>query len=370
MYNNLLFSLPKVTLTIILIFLLLPALSSAQQTDAAIQQPDTTHPHTPFLTITGAADGYYRYDFARKAANDLTSFTRSHNQPEFGMAEVKLEHQTSRIDIVADIAAGPRENEYAAADKGLAKGIKQLYLSYSPTSWLKFTAGTWATHLCYESPDATANRNYSMSYMFSNDPFSHTGIRADATFGKNGFMIGIANPSNYRTIPDSGRCNKNMIAQYSYAPNDRVKILLNYVGGRDITDNRSHQYDIVVTAKASNLFSWGFNATVSRSSLATEKYLISRSWWGSAIYLNLDPHPWLGFTLRTEYFSDNNGVCLPAPANLVATTLSANFKLAHSHLTLIPEFRVDQADNPIFYHADGSPARTAASLLLAAVISF
>lgn len=334
----------------------------------AHSQQDTAHHRTPYVTVTGAIDGYYRYDFARRSANDLTSFTRYHNQPNLGMAEIKLEHQTSKFDIVADLAAGPRENEYAAADKGLAKGIKQLYASYSPIPWLKFTAGTWATHLCYEAPDASANRNYSMSYLFSNDPFSHTGIRADITSGKNGFMIGIANPSNYRVIPDSGCNNKNIIAQYTYAPSDKVKICLNYVGGRDITDNRSHQYDLVVTAKASDRFSFGLNATINRSSLVAEKYEVTRSWWGSAFYLNYDPRSWLGFTLRSEYFSDTYGVCLPAPASVVANTISANFKVAH--FTFIPELRVDRANNSIFFHADGSPARAAANALIAAVYTF
>ena len=335
---------------------------------ATAQSPDTTRRSTPFLTATAAIDGYYRYDLARTAANDLTSFTHTHNRPEPGMAEVKLEHQTSKIDILADLAAGPRENEYAAADRGLAKGIKQLYIGYSPISWLKLTAGTWATHLCYESPDASANRNYSMSYLFSNDPFSHTGIKAEVSSGNNGFMIGIANPNNYRTIPDSGRNNKNIIAQYSYAPNDNIKLYLNYVGGRDVQDNRSHQYDLVLTAKTSPLFSFGLNATIDRTSLAAEKYETDRSWWGSAVYINLDPRSWLGLTLRTEYFNDTRGICLPAPASVVATTLSANLKFAG--FTFVPEFRVDRADNPIFFHEDGSPSRTAASFLLAAVYSF
>jgi Putative beta-barrel porin-2, OmpL-like. bbp2 len=333
---------------------------------AAAQQPDTTR--HPFLIVSGALDGYYRYDFARTEANDLTSFTHSQNQPNLGMAEIKLEHQSARIDIVADLAAGPRENEYAVADKGLAKTIKQAYLSYSPAAWLKFTAGTWATHLCYESPDASANRNYSMSYLFSNDPFSHTGLKAEITSGKNGLMIGIANPSNYRIIPDSGRNNKNLIAQYSYTPNDNVKVCLNYVGGLDITDNRSHQYDLVVTAKTSTLVSLGLNATINRSSLAIEKYQISRAWYGSAFYLNLDPQKGLGFTLRTEYFNDHQGVCLPAPASVFANTLSANIKI-HG-LTIIPEFRIDHANNPIFFHANGSPATTAANVLLATVYAF
>jgi hypothetical protein len=138
------------------------------------QSSDTSRHPAPFLIVTGAADDYYRYDFARTASNDLTSFTHSNNRFEFNTAQIKLEHRTSLFDMVADLAAGARQNEYAGTDRGITKVIRQLFISYSPLSWLKFTGGTWATHLCYESPDASANRNYSMSYLFSNDPFSHT----------------------------------------------------------------------------------------------------------------------------------------------------------------------------------------------------
>jgi hypothetical protein len=332
------------------------------------QQADTSRKPPPFLIVSGAADAYYRYDFARTASNALTSFTHSQNQFDPGMVQVKLEHRTSRVDLVADLAMGPRQNEYACNDRGIARAIRQFYITYSPTSWLKLTTGTWATHLCYESPDASANRNYSMSYLFSSDPFSHTGLKAEVTTGKNGFMIGISNPANYRSIPDSAKNNKNIIAQYAYSPNDNIKICFNYVGGRDTADNRSHQYDVVLTAKTSSPFSFGWNATINRSSTAIEKYQVSRSWWGAAFYVNFDPHNWLGLTLRTEYFSDTHGLCLPAPATLLANTLSANFKV--DGLTVIPEFRIDHADNPIYFHANGSAATTTASFLLAAVYAF
>jgi hypothetical protein len=181
-------------------------------------------------------------------------------------------------------------------------------------------------------------------------------------------LIGVANPSNYRAIPDSGRCNENIIAQYSYSAGDRWKISLNYLGGRDIVDNRSHQYDVVLTSKLSSLFGLGWNASVQRSSMAIEKYQISRSWYGTAVYLNYDPKKWLGVTVRSEYFNDRQGVCLPAPARVLATTLSANLKV-HG-FTVIPEFRIDCADAPIFFQAGGTPATTAGNFLLAAVYSF
>lgn len=330
--------------------------------------PSDTPAHTPFLLISGSADVYYRYDFARTDKNVYTSFTHSQDQFQLGMASVRLEHKTDRLDMVADIGVGPRAREYAYNDKGVAQAIKQLYISYAPSEWLKFTAGTWCTHLGYEVVDAFANRNYSMSYLFTNGPFSHTGVKADFTSGKSGLMIGVVNPNDYRSIPSEGHNNKNMVAQYSYSPNDNLKLYVNYVGGRDCEDNRMHQYDLTLTARTGDLFSFGFNSSLNRSSQAIEKYTVSRTWWGSALYLNLDPKPWLGLTLRTEYFNDEQGVRLPSSSSIVATTFSLNLKA--DGFTLIPEFRFDNATAPIFFRRDGSPTHSAANVLLAAIYSF
>jgi hypothetical protein len=343
-------------------------IAKTQSSTTQIPYDSTPHHPVPALIITGSADLYYRYDLARTDNNNFTSFTNTHNQFSLGMASIKIEHKTDRIDMVADLGVGPRQKDFAYNDKGIAQVIKQLYISYMVNNWLKVTAGTWATHLCYESPDAPANRNYSMSYLFTNGPFSHTGVKADFTAGKSGLMIGIANPNDYRSIPSEGRNNKNIIAQYSYAPTDNLKLCLNYAGGRDIEDNRTHQYDLVLTARTSSFFSLGFNGSLNKSSLASEKYSSSHSWWGSALYLNIDPRRWYGLTLRTEYFNDEKGACLPAPASIVATTLSANFKI--DGFTFIPEFRLENANTPIYAHHDGAPAHTAGSFLLAAVYSF
>ena len=328
---------------------------------------DTAH-STPALIITGSADFYYRYDLARTAKNNYTSFTNSHDQFTLGMASIKLEHKTARLDMVADIGIGPRAREFAYNDEGITQAIKQLYISYTFNNWLKVTGGTWGTHIGYEVLDAYANRNYSMSYLFTNGPFSHTGVKADFTAGKSGFMIGIANPTDFRSIPAEGHSNKNIIAQYSYAPSDNLKIYLNYTGGRDVDDNRVHQYDLVLTGRTSSFFSFGVNGSLNKSSLAEEKYSDSRSWWGAATYLNIDPKKWFGLTLRTEYFNDKKDVRLPAPANLVANTLSANFKV--DGFTFIPEFRLENANIPIFSKHDGTSTRTAANFLLAAIYAF
>ncbi|MDP4246428.1 MAG: outer membrane beta-barrel protein [Bacteroidota bacterium] len=347
--------------------------ASAQGTDSSRKAADSSKPAPAApVSITGSADFYYRYDFT-KANNGLTSFTSSHDEFKLGMATVKLEHKTAKMDMVADLGFGPRAQEFAYNDQGIVQAIKQLYISYSPNAWVKFTGGTWATHIGYEVLDAYANRNYSMSYMFTNGPFSHTGVRADFTVGKSGIMIGVSNPTDWRTPPSSQQSNKNMIAQYSYAPSDNFHLYLNYVGGRDVNDNKIHQYDLVATIKASSQFSVGLNGTYNHSSYVADNYATGHNWYGGAAYLNLDPTSWFGLTLREEYFSDKDGIKLhpvggATGANVIASTLSAMFKV--DGFIFIPEFRIDNASETLFTKNDGTATKTDPSFLLAAIYSF
>lgn len=362
-------------ISILILAVALPFSAWAQTTDTA---KAVAPPPPPALSITGSVDLYYRYDF-NKTNTDLTSFTSSHDQFRLGMATLKLEHKTDKLDMVADLGFGPRAQEFAYNDQGIVQAIKQLYVSYSPAAWVKFTAGTWATHVGYEVLDAYANRNYSMSYMFTNGPFSHTGVRADFTVGKSGIMIGVSQPTDFRSVPTEGSNNKNLIAQYSYIASDNLKFFVNYVGGRDVSDNKVHQGDLVINSKVSSAFGIGFNATVNSSSSFADHYDTKRTWWGAAGYFNYDPKPWFGLTLRSEYFADKDGVKMhpfakaaggvpPLGANVFANTLSANFKLGG--FIFIPEFRYDHGSEAIFTKSNGEVTQSGASLLFAAIYYF
>jgi hypothetical protein len=328
----------------------------------------------PALTITGSVDAYYKYDFAKTTANSLTSFTQTHNAFSLGMASVKFEHKGEKVSAVADLGFGPRAKDFAYTDDGITQAIKQLYVSYSPADWLKFTLGSWGTHVGYELLDPQLNRNYSMSYMFTNGPFSHTGFKADITKGKHSFMAGIANATDFR-IPPSDMINKKFfLAQYSFAVSDNFKFYLNYVGGQNPDTSKGSQFDAVITAKFSDKFNVGFNGTVNSTQVWDgSKNLESKTWWGSALYFNFDPQPWFGLTLRTELFGDKNQFKAFSGAseggNIFATTLSANFK--SGGFTFIPEFRLDNANKEVlFVDKDGAFTKSAANFLFAAIYSF
>src|SRR6187401_3121804 len=185
-------------------------LSSAYSQDSTVVK-EKTGP-----VISGSVDVYYRFNGGNPKSdatsatgledfspyNNYTSFTNSHNSFELGMASLKLEHTMGKVGVVADLGFGKRAEEFSYNDANTMLAIKQAYVTYSPKDNIKFSAGSWATHVGYELVDAYLNRNYSMSYMFTNGPFFHTGVKAELAVNTSGFMIGVANPTDYKYVPD------------------------------------------------------------------------------------------------------------------------------------------------------------------------
>ena len=325
------------------------------------------------FAVSGYADMYYRYDFAKTSANNFTSFTGSHNQFQLGMASVKLESNFSKFSAVADLGFGKRAQDFSYNDEGVVAAIKQLYIGYQVTEKLKLTAGSWATHIGYEVVDPMLNKNYSMSYMFSYGPFFHTGLKAEYKTGNHGFMIGVANPTDYKTVPDDVLNKKFLLAQYSFSAGEKFAAYLNYVGGTGTDSSKTSQFDLVLTSTLSDKFSIGANATVNNNnSKVNGKYEGIKDWWGAALYLNYSPSKVFGLTLRNEYVSDSNERLMFANyggGNIFATTLSGNIRVGNC-FALIPEFRLENASNEIFVDSKGAGTKTAGNFLIAAVYAF
>lgn len=328
---------------------------------------------SPKPVISGYVDVYYRWNFANAknvgddgVFNNYTSFTSSQNSFELGMASVRLDHSFGKVSVVADLGFGKRAEDFSYNDANTMLAIKQAYLSYAVNDKLKLSAGSWATHVGYELVDPYLNRNYSMSYMFSYGPFFHTGVKAEYTAGKSGFMVGLLNPTDLK----SANFQQKMIgAQYSYAASDKLKFYLNYIGGKAADDQNLHQGDLVILGTVTDKFSIGYNGTVQSRKYKDEtgKYGEADSWWGSALYFNVDPTPTFGLTLRSEYFSDKKGV-LDFGTNIFANTLSVNLKAGP--LTLIPELRYENAKDEIYVKKEGEGTKSTFTALLAAVYKF
>jgi len=97
----------------------------------------------------------------------------------------------------------------------------------------------------------------------------------------------------------------------------------------------------------------------------------SNSWWGSALYLNFDPSAIFGLTARGEYFSDEHAIANVGgfgENKVFDFTLSGNIRI--DNLTIIPEFRADSAEEPIFFKNSGGSVKNTSTFLLAATYHF
>jgi len=334
---------------------------------------------TKTLAISGSVDGYYRYNFNGQA-NNFTSFTNSQSSFELGMASLKAEAtaMSGKVGATVDLGFGRRAEEFSYNDGATTAGkngfltlapIKQAFVTYAPSSKIKFTAGKFATHVGYELLDAPLNRNYSMSYMFTNGPFFHTGLKADITAGQFGFMLGLTNYTDQSTATTNV---KNFIAQISGSTkNGKLKVYLNYsgFGGSDSGYNPSglkglSQFDLVVLGTISTKFNIGYNGTVQSRKPKTGS---SGSWIGNALYFNYDPTSKVGLTLRSEYISDDKTIYY-GTKNIFANTLSVICKVGP--LMIIPELRFESAQSNIYLKSNGSGTKSTATGLVAAVYKF
>lgn len=309
--------------------------------------------------FTFSVDGYYRVDLNQSplGTNNYGSFTNTKNSFELGMASVRADHHYKNISATIDLGFGRRASEFSYNDTGILSAVKQLYISYAPSSAIKFSFGKWATHIGYEMVDAYANRNYSMSYAFSYGPFFNTGLKADIQLGgKSAMMIGISNPTDFTTTKSS---DKVVLAQFSSASkNEKIKGWFNFQGGKDFT-----QYEIILTGIVSQQLSLNYDGTIKNQ----KKDNAYKNWNSNALYVTFDPTKRLGICVRAEYFNDSKNVA-GLGTSVFQTTLSGSIHI--HHLTIIPEFRFDNANDQIFNKANGSKNRGASSIVLAAVYKF
>ena len=193
------------------------------------------------------------------------------------------------------------------------------------------------------------------------------GIKADFTLGNVGLMVGVANPTDNVS---ASFAKKYIIGQLSGASsNGKLKGYLNYVGGEDFFETNSNQIDLVVLGTISDKFNIGYNGTVA---IVKPDGGESDSWWGSALYLNFDPSSTFGLTARGEYFDDKKAVSAGAfGTSIFDVTLSGNIRI--DNLTIIPEFRVDAAQDPIFFKnadTDFPTAKSTGSFILGVTYHF
>jgi hypothetical protein len=316
------------TLTALVAFLVFGGMTSAQAQEE------------PTFSVSGTVDSYYRSSEYAPG----TSFANL-NGFSLGMANIVLSYEGEKHGFVADLVYGPRGADAVFNSAGSSNIVNQLYVYYNVSDSFTLTLGNFNTFLGYEVISPVGNFNYSTSYMFSNGPFSHTGLKADIALSDDvSLMLGVLNSTDYTESQPVGDdymfgAQLGLYGQYINFLSGGLSNVsqIDFTGGIDISDS----------------FFLGVNATSYEDD--------GGEWSGVALYPQLSISDDFALGLRYENFDIKD-------ANTFSSfTITGSFN--SGNLTIKPEIRIDSADEKVStWSADGDDSLS--SFVLAAIYSF
>jgi len=336
------------------------------------------------LTFSGYVDTYYFANFNGVQSNLGASgferiFDQKANNFQVGLAQLKTTYSTEKVTGVIDLTFGnhgdlgnygnpisPLGAQFGST--GLA--LKQAYLTWKMSDKVSLTGGQYGTNVGYEVIDAPVNFNYSLSNMFGNGPFYHTGVKLDvAATDKFAFMLGITNGLDSK---DDNNKAKGFQGQITLKPVDGWSVYLNYFGSDEGVEekNMTSWYDLTTSYQVTEKMLIGLNAVTGKNATGT--------WGGAALYLNGKVTEKFSLGTRMEYFDNSKGgiYLVDADGAGVSTTgitLTGNYDVS-PNLKFKPEYRFDSYKNSAgtyqLYDKDGGLTKKSQSTLGAALIFY
>lgn len=332
------------------------------------------------FSFSGYVDAYYQANFSTSGGADEaplvfgSSFTELANTFGIGNVNLLAEKTMGKVSFVGQVGFGPRavgansDSNLGIGGTNFASTVQQLFVTYSPSESVTFSLGNFGTFVGYEVIDAPANMNYSMSYLFSNGPFYHTGLKVDFALAEGfGAMVGVFNDTDSKVDIIGG---KHIGAQLS-AETGGLAAYLNFLYGveaEDIVDEEDlteFQVDLTATLEVSETFMLGLNASSYSTSVDG---MAAGGFFGTALYATAALSETADLSFRGEYFGNTaaDGDTSDQP-NVIALTASGNFKVGD--LRIVPELRFDTGSNGFTFGDDASD-ESAFAFILAGVYSF
>lgn len=313
------------------------------------------------FSLHGYVDSYYSYNLNNPSNKNSfgtsgagRAFYGRHNEFTIGVVQTKLEYNTKDVHIVGDLVYGPSAALMNYGNTGTSIFIKQAYIERKMTKKLYITMGQFGTHIGYEVFDSPDNVHYSLSSSFANNPYYHTGIKADYHLTKHiALMAGVVN--GWDGITDNNN-SKSIIAQASFLPLDGFEIYLNWMGGNEEPNTNNSKgvetdaflqiFDLTSSFDINDHLSLGLNGSFGSNRIGKDS--VNTSWGGIALYGNYEINDFLSFGIRGEIFDDTQEA-RNIKAYYEGITISSTISLSEGTFLIKPEFRIDNASKDIYY---------------------
>jgi hypothetical protein len=297
--------------------------------------------------FSGSIDAYYRANLtAPNDDNQIAPATSFADKSGFslGMANIIFAYEKGKVGGVADLVFGPR------GEAASATVLNQLFVFYNISKNTTLTFGKFNTFLGYEVIAPAGNFNYSTSYLFSNGPFSHTGIKADFTLSEDlSLMLGVFNQTDITEFNPDG--SYAIGAQLGYS-DQYLNLLYDSAG-------LGFEIDYTGGFNASDKFFVGLNAAYADND--------GEGFYGVDLYPQYSFNESFSVGLRGEYFKTMSEFTEDDPS-VTGLTLTGSYSI--EDLTIKPELRLDNGSEDLFIDTDLMNTKSLASFLVGAIYTF
>jgi hypothetical protein len=369
----------KLIFTVLSLF----AMAATQAQESTTTTEEKKNP----LTFSGYVDTYFFGNFNNPASRSnlgVSGFERIFDQKpgqfQLGLAQTKLSYSTDKVDAVIDLVFGNHADlgnygniiSPVSGATSTALAVKQAYITWKASDKFSLTAGQFGTHIGYEVIDAPVNFNYSLSNLFGNGPFYHTGLKATvATSDKSSLTVGLVNGIDTK---DDNNDKLGVMAQFYVSPAEGWNLYLNWLGSDEGVTEKSYYsiFDLTTSYQITDKFLLGLNAAYGTQD--------KKSWGGAALYAQVAFTDKFGLGARYEYFDNTSGIRgLKNPSrpnegtSVNSFTLTGNVTISEN-LLFKPEFRLDSyakgigAEGEQFEDSDGKFTKSSQSTFGAALI--
>ncbi len=304
------------------------------------------------FSFGGSVDAYFRTNLTSSDQGGQAPATSFADETGFalGMANMIASYEHGNVGAVADLAFGPRGVDAVGSD---VEFVNQLYAYWNVSENTTLTFGRFNTYLGYEVISPTGNFNYSTSYLFSNGPFSHVGLKADFSLSEDfSLMLALMNVTDtnfnfsgsYALGAQLGY--KGQYLNFYYDDKQALGFEIDYTGGFDVSEG----------------LYLGINAAYADND--------GNGFYGAALYPQLKTSDVFSLGLRGEYFATFVDVDGVDDTPVFAATLTGSYEV--KNLTIKPELRLDSFGNDAepFFDNDGDPTNSLSSFSVAAIYSF
>lgn len=299
--------------------LLLPIATLAQ---------DSLWKSKPAITLTGFADVFFMYDFAKPSGNIRQPFFYSYNRHnEFnlnlGLIKISVEHAKYRANLA--FHSGTYSNDNYAEEPGLLKNILEanvgISLNRKNNLWLDM--GVLPSHIGFESAISVDNWTLTRSILADNSPYFETGAKLTYNPRPNVELAGLILNGWQRIQRQPGKSIPSFGSQVKFTLNDNFTFNWStYIGNEGPDSNQnwrlfSNFYCMINENKKVSAI-LGFDIGVQQFIFFKQ----SQFWYSPVIILRAKINAMLALAIRAEYYKTD---VLIMPMQFRTTGFSLNF---------------------------------------------